>query len=76
MFCFIFRLCHSILVTELMAGLCIHYTPVHPVEHKITVCRYLINRINTLLIRDFNNNNNNNKTIIIAKNNDFPTQII
>ena len=53
MFCFIFILCHSILVTEFKAGLCIHYTPTHPVEQKIAVCRYLIDRINTLPIRDF-----------------------
>jgi len=59
-----------------MAGLCIHYTPTHPMEHKIAVCRYLINRINTLSVRDFNKKKQEINNIIIAKNNGFPTQII
>jgi hypothetical protein len=44
-------------------------------EHKIAVCRYLINRINTLPVRDFNKKQEINN-IIIAKHNGFPTQII
>jgi hypothetical protein len=53
----------------------VHYTPTHPMEHKIAACRNLINRMNTLPITDINKKQEINN-IIIAKNNGLPTQII
>jgi hypothetical protein len=53
-----------------------HYSSNHPTEHKIAAYRYLIKKINILLIAEINRKQELNNTLIIARNNSFPTQLI